>query len=112
MTAPSPSATTVRTRSPGAAEHYDALDGIRALAAFGVLVLHVGGDSGNMLDHGPKTWLLSGGGHASAVPWALLAINFASAIALGAVAGRSPGAADGTRRGGCCSRSTPATRTR
>jgi hypothetical protein len=36
---------------------------------------------------GGLAWLLSGGGHASAVPWALLAINFASAVALGAVAG-------------------------
>jgi hypothetical protein len=36
---------------------------------------------------GGLAWLLSGGGHASAVPWALLAINFVAAIALGAVAG-------------------------
>lgn len=61
MTAPSPAATDTRTTPPRAGEHHDALDGIRAIAAFGVLVLHVAADTGNTLRPGPKTWLFSGG---------------------------------------------------
>jgi peptidoglycan/LPS O-acetylase OafA/YrhL len=59
VTAPSPAATAARTTSPD--EHYDALDGIRALAAFGVLVLHVAADTGNTSHPGTKTSLFSGG---------------------------------------------------
>lgn len=61
MTAPSHPATDTRTVPPRAGEHHDALDGIRAIAAFGVLVLHVAADTGNTLRPGPKTWLFSGG---------------------------------------------------
>jgi peptidoglycan/LPS O-acetylase OafA/YrhL len=46
---------------PAADEHYDALDGVRAIAAFGVLVLHIGADTGGNLKPGPEAWLLSGG---------------------------------------------------
>lgn len=46
--------------------HYDALDGIRAIAAFGVLVFHVAADTGNTLRQTPAAWLFSGG--AIAVP--------------------------------------------
>ncbi|WP_345459338.1 acyltransferase [Actinoallomurus oryzae] len=62
MTAPAPSATGVRAAGRrGPEEHYDALDGVRAVAAFGVLVLHIGADTGGTLKHDAKAWLLSGG---------------------------------------------------
>ncbi|MGH3382232.1 MAG: acyltransferase family protein, partial [Actinoallomurus sp.] len=63
MTAPSPPATTaaIERRNPLPNEHFDALDGIRAIAAFGVLVLHVGADTGTTLRPGPTAWLFSGG---------------------------------------------------
>lgn len=62
MTAPSPPATKAPTeRPPKTAEHYDALDGVRAIAAFGVLVLHVGADTGSTLKRGVEAWLFSGG---------------------------------------------------
>jgi peptidoglycan/LPS O-acetylase OafA/YrhL len=63
VTAPSPPATTAAIERPKSAqnEHFDALDGVRAIAAFGVLVLHVGADTGTTLRPGPTAWLLSGG---------------------------------------------------
>jgi peptidoglycan/LPS O-acetylase OafA/YrhL len=46
---------------PKADEHYDALDGVRAIAAFGVLVLHIGADTGGTLKQNAEAWLFSGG---------------------------------------------------
>jgi peptidoglycan/LPS O-acetylase OafA/YrhL len=63
VTAQTPSATTMRPKPvrPGPDEHYDALDGVRAIAAFGVLVLHVAADTGDTLKQNPVAWLFSGG---------------------------------------------------
>lgn len=64
MTAASLPATNVADASgkgPRTDEHDDALDGIRTIAAFGVLVLHIGADTGGTLRDGPEKWLLSGG---------------------------------------------------
>jgi peptidoglycan/LPS O-acetylase OafA/YrhL len=68
VTAQTPSATTTRPQTvrPGPDEHYDALDGVRAIAAFGVLVLHVAADTGDTLKQNAVAWLFSGG--AIAVP--------------------------------------------
>lgn len=68
MTVPSLPATTARpaTAPAGRNAHYDALDGVRAVAAFGVLVFHVAADTGNTLRQDRVAWLLSGG--AIAVP--------------------------------------------
>ncbi|HZE31718.1 MAG TPA: acyltransferase family protein [Actinoallomurus sp.] len=63
MTAQTPSATTTRAETvrPSPDEHYDALDGVRAIAAFGVLVLHVAADTGDTLKQNAVAWLFSGG---------------------------------------------------
>ncbi|MDN3355673.1 acyltransferase [Actinomadura sp. DC4] len=68
MTTPSPPATIARPDTARARpdEHYDALDGVRAIAAFGVLVFHVAADTGNTLKQDATAWLFSGG--AIAVP--------------------------------------------
>lgn len=87
MTTPAPSATAVRaTGRPGPEGHYDALDGVRAVAAFGVLVLHIGSDTGGTLKHDAQAWLLSGGAIAVTVfftlsglllyrPWAVRSLD-------------------------------------
>jgi peptidoglycan/LPS O-acetylase OafA/YrhL len=87
VTAPAPPATTARAAGrPGPDEHYDALDGVRTVAAFGVLVLHIGADTGGTLKHDTKAWLLSGGAIAVTVfftlsglllyrPWAVRALD-------------------------------------
>lgn len=54
----------VRTLAPAAPrlrKHHDALDGVRAIAAFAVLVLHVGSDTGHTLKTGAIAYLFSGG---------------------------------------------------
>jgi peptidoglycan/LPS O-acetylase OafA/YrhL len=58
-----PSATIARPASPRprSEAHYDALDGVRAIAAFGVLVLHVASDTGDTLKQNAVAWLFSGG---------------------------------------------------
>jgi peptidoglycan/LPS O-acetylase OafA/YrhL len=68
VTEQGPSVTTPRpaTAPPRTDQHYDALDGVRAIAAFGVLVFHVAADTGNTLRQDPTAWLFSGG--AIAVP--------------------------------------------
>ena len=68
MTTPSPPATIApaRTARSRPEEHYDALDGVRAIAAFGVLVFHVAADTGSTLKQDATAWLFSGG--AIAVP--------------------------------------------
>jgi peptidoglycan/LPS O-acetylase OafA/YrhL len=68
VTTPSPPATIARPETARARpeEHYDALDGVRAIAAFGVLVFHVAADTGNTLKQDATAWLFSGG--AIAVP--------------------------------------------
>ncbi|MGI5232722.1 acyltransferase family protein [Actinoallomurus sp. CA-142502] len=90
MTAPAPSASGVRaTGRPGPEEHYDALDGVRAVAAFGVLVLHIGADTGGTLRHDAGAWLLSGGAIAVTIfftlsglllyrPWAVRSLDVAT----------------------------------
>jgi peptidoglycan/LPS O-acetylase OafA/YrhL len=98
VTAPAQPATNVRaTVRPGPDErHHDALDGVRALAAFGVLVLHVGADTGGNLKPGLEAWLLSGGSIAVTVfftlsglllyrPWAarLLDVDTARTVRVG-----------------------------
>jgi peptidoglycan/LPS O-acetylase OafA/YrhL len=54
-----------RPRPPGGVPaisgHQDALDGIRALAAFAVLIFHVAADTGHTFKSGPIAWLVSGG---------------------------------------------------
>jgi peptidoglycan/LPS O-acetylase OafA/YrhL len=66
VTTPSPPATVARAQTARPEEHYDALDGVRAIAAFGVLVFHVAADTGNTLRQDATAWLFSGG--AIAVP--------------------------------------------
>ncbi|MFB9839098.1 acyltransferase family protein [Actinoallomurus acaciae] len=90
MTAPAPSATAVRaTGRPGPDGHDDALDGVRAVAAFGVLVLHIGSDTGGTLKHDAQAWLLSGGAIAVTVfftlsglllyrPWAVRSLDMSA----------------------------------
>jgi peptidoglycan/LPS O-acetylase OafA/YrhL len=50
-----------RATTPRVARHQDALDGVRAIAALGVLVLHVAADTGHTLKPGPMGFLFSGG---------------------------------------------------
>jgi peptidoglycan/LPS O-acetylase OafA/YrhL len=95
VTAHVPSATITRPASPRPRSdaHYDALDGVRAIAAFGVLVLHVGSDTGDTLKHDVVAWLFSGGAIAVTVfftlsglllyrPWAVRLLDLGGARAV------------------------------
>src|SRR6266568_365195 len=46
---------------PAVSGHQDALDGIRAIAAFAVLVIHVGGETGYAFSGTPASWAVSRG---------------------------------------------------
>ncbi len=46
---------------PAVSGHQDALDGIRAIAAFAVLVIHVGGETGYAFTGTPASWVVSRG---------------------------------------------------
>ncbi len=49
------------TGLPAISGHHDALDGLRAVAAFAVLILHVASDTGNTSRNSAVDWLLGGG---------------------------------------------------
>ena len=60
-TGPPAAATKSRHDLPAVSGHQDALDGLRAIAAFAVLVVHVGGQTGFEYSGTPASWAVSRG---------------------------------------------------
>lgn len=82
------------SRLPSIAGHQPALDGLRALAAFAVLVIHVGGVTGLEFNGSPLSWAISRGdigvpiffalsGFLLYRPWAMTALCGSQAPAVG-----------------------------